>query len=75
MAKAVITSCDSCGEPGDDVRTYTVRTDGHAWEIDLDDKHAEALLRIARRGRPVTVLGAGRSGTRQLERRIRAVPS
>lgn len=74
MAKAVITSCDACGEASEDVRTYTVRTDGEAWEVDLDDKHAEALLKIARKGRSVTVLGAGRSGTRQLERRIRAVP-
>lgn len=74
MAKEIVTRCDACGEPGDDVRTYTVRTDGEAWEIDLDLKHAEALLKIARKGRSVTVLGAGRSGTRQLERRIRAVP-
>ena len=74
MAKAVITSCDACGIAGDDVRTYTVRTDGQAWEVDLDDKHAEALLKIAQKGRPVTVLGAGRGGTRQLERRIRALP-
>lgn len=74
MAREVVTRCDICGEPGDDVRTYTVRTDSLAWELDLDDRHAENLLKIARKGRSVAVPVSGRSGTRQLERRIRAVP-
>jgi hypothetical protein len=43
--------CDVCGEPGDDVRTYSIGTDGQHWEIDLDEKHAEPLLKIAHKGR------------------------
>lgn len=72
MARTVLTTCDACGEPGEDVRTYTVRTEGAGWEVDLDNKHAEALLKVARKGRelgPSTVTSD--RFTRALESRIR----
>lgn len=73
MSKQVISICDWCGKPGDDVRTYAIRTDGLVYEVDLDEQHAEALLKIARKGRAIEA-GASRSSSRQLERRIRHAP-
>lgn len=84
MAREMIVKCDAsvrvtvkdCGESHEDtVRTFTIKTDGEAWEIDLGGPHAEAILEIARRGRKVETGGTGRKDQRALDRRIRNAPA
>lgn len=72
MAKEVVTKCDKCGEPGDDVRTYTLRLDGSVWEADLDERHAKTVTVLAfmSLGR-VIESGPRRPATASLEKRIR----
>lgn len=72
MAKEVVTSCDKCGMAGNDVRTWTIRTDGNTWEVDLDDEHSAPLLELAQLGRVVDA-GRGTESTRSLVRRIRGI--
>lgn len=74
MAKEVVTKCDKCGEPGDDVRTYTVRYDARTFEVDLDAKHAKPLLDLIVLGREVESGVRRVPDTRSLERRIRNAP-
>lgn len=77
MAKAVITSCDVCGTPESDdtpIRTYSIRTDGTTYEVDLDEKHAAPILKIAQKGREVANLSRVRDPNRALEQRIRNTP-
>lgn len=84
MARQIVMSCDAaitarikdCGEAHDDTRTFLIRVDGEAWEIDLGGEHAQALLDIARRGREAEGGGThrGTDSNRGLERRIRGVP-
>jgi hypothetical protein len=77
IAREVVTKCDKCGEPGDDVKTYTLRLDGKTVEIDLDDKHAKTVTITSAfsLGRVLTT-GAKQGGasTTSLERRIRGIP-
>lgn len=84
MARQVVMSCDAaitarvkdCGESHEDTRTFLIRVDGEAWEVDLGGPHAEALLSIARRGRRADDDGLHRQdNNRGLERRIRGVPT
>lgn len=80
MAREMIVRCDAaftvrlkdCGEEHEDTRTFTIQTDGEAWEVDLGGPHAEALLTIARRGRVTT--SGNHEGNRGLNRRVRNVP-
>lgn len=76
VAKRLISLCDRCGEPGDDVRTYTLRLDGTAWEIDLDEKHAKTvtLAEMMEVGRQLDS-GIRRGGNSSLDHRIRGVPT
>lgn len=74
MAKAVITSCDVCHNADESVKTYTIRTDGKSWEVDLDDTHAAPLLKLALKGREVANLGRVRDPNKSLEQRIRNAP-
>lgn len=74
MAKEVVTRCDVCGTADDTVRTYTVKTDGTTWEVDLDEKHAEPILKVARKGREVANLSRVRNPNKTLEQRIRNAP-
>lgn len=82
MAKEMVIRCDAalrvtikdCGEEHDDTRTFTIRTDGEAWEVDLGGPHAEALFEIARRGRKLDA-SMRRQDHRSLDRRIRNAPS
>lgn len=76
MAKQLISLCDRCGEAGEDVRTYTVRLDGTAWEMDLDDRHADevTITEFMKTGRALDA-GIRRSGGLSgLDRRVRGVP-
>lgn len=67
--------CDWCGQPSDDVQTYTVRVDGgQAWEIDLDAKHAEPILKLAKKGRVIDNSARRGNSMRTLEGRIRGLP-
>lgn len=76
MAREVVTKCDKCGQPGEDVKTYIIRQDGETWEVDLDDDHAKPLRTLIALGRPVQtgLRAAGESGNRTLDRRIRNAP-
>lgn len=79
MAKELVVRCDGdltlrvkdCVENHDDTRTFIIRTDGEAWEVDLGGPHAEALLTIARRGRSVSP--RAQDSTAALNRRIRGI--
>lgn len=79
MAREMIVRCDGaftarvkdCGEEHDDTRTFTIKVDGEAWEVDLGGPHAEALLQLARRGRALATEGRGAD----LNRRIRNAPA
>lgn len=73
MAKQVVVLCDYCGKSGDDIRTYVISTDGERWSVDLDEQHAEILLKLARKGTAVET-GTSRSSARHLEHRIRNQP-
>lgn len=83
MARQVVMSCDAaltvrikdCGEAHDDTRTFLVRVDGEAWEIDLGGAHAQALLEIARRGREVENGTYRTDSNRGLEGRVRGLPA
>lgn len=74
MAKAVITSCDVCGTADDTVRTFTIKEDGKTWEVDLDERHAAPILKVAQKGREVANLGRVRDPNKALEQRIRNAP-
>lgn len=74
MAKEVVTRCDVCGTADETVRTYTIRTDGKTWEVDLDEKHALPILKVAQKGREVANLSRVRDPNRSLEQRIRNAP-
>lgn len=77
MAREVVTKCDKCGEPGEDVKTYTLRLDGKTVEIDLDDKHAKTVTITSAfaLGRVLTTgTRPGGPSTSGLERRIRGIP-
>jgi hypothetical protein len=81
MAREIVYRCDAaitvrvkdCSEVHDDMRTFTIQVDGEAWELDLGGPHAEALVDLARRGRPVESSRRPQDN-RSLERRIRNVP-
>lgn len=81
MAKEMVVRCDAnvrvtikdCGEVHEDTRTFTIRNDGEAWEVDLGGPHAEALLDIARRGRRLDA-AMRKPDHRSLDRRIRNAP-
>ncbi len=75
MAKEIVTKCDVCGNPGEDVRTYTIRYDDHTWEVDLDAQHAGPLMKIVAKGRESEVPTRRPQDVRALERRIRNQPS
>lgn len=77
MAREVVTKCDKCGQPGEDVDTYTIRLpEGSTLELDLDLEHAKPLLDLAELGRPVQTGGVRRQDGNhsQLEGRIRGLP-
>jgi hypothetical protein len=73
----VVTKCDECGNPGDDVRTYTIRLDGQAWEIDLDQEHlgTVTIAHAMEIGRALDPGIRRPGGNHDLERRIRNKPA
>jgi len=76
VAKKVVMECDECGQAGEDVRTYQIRQDGQAWEVDLDQEHL-ATVTVARAmeiGRPLEMGIRRPSSNAALERRIRNRP-
>jgi hypothetical protein len=78
IAKAVITSCDVCGEASEDVQTWTLRQDGQTWEVDIDQKtdkaHSLPLSKLVLLGRATETSSRRGGDNKFLERRIRNTP-
>lgn len=51
MAREEIVKCDVCGEPG--AKPWSLTQDERRWEIDVCDRHAAPLLKVAEKGRSI----------------------
>lgn len=71
MAREQIITCDMGGEP--DARPFEIIFDSVHVQVDLCEKHAAPLLKVAEKGRQISSAAHRQGGKKQYDRLLRGV--